>query len=408
MIFKYPYTDMYALNLDWILQVVKEAQETIEGLGTVVNSVNGQTGDVTITDTMINATEIGIIVTFGYGITIDSLTQTQLQGFYSNGRRILLFKNNLETFDQVYFLYKNGDNVGWIYYNPSSQNAGVRTVNGFSGDVTLTADTMPYSQDAMGTSTKTVIQGIQQDIGDTADLQTTTSVVVNAINELLASINNLSGDLSDEVSARIDGDEAVEGTLSNALAKVLEVDEGGVAQMSAAVGDYVYYEYTLYRCIAAITGGTTVINSSTIGTYLQEEPFGGLNALNGQIANLGPIASLTSNSNTAALAASQGNALNTAIKDMYDAGYVAINNSDFQKVLSNHLKAYMNHIGPITGTAVISVKGYSYGGAVTNYPSEFSSGNFLFMAFYGVNISSSIRIFNIDEFKKGITQYNPD
>ena len=314
MIFKYPYSDMYALNLDWILQVVKEAQETIEGLGTLVNSVNGQTGDVTISDEMINAAEIGIIVTFGYGISIDSLTQSQLQGFYANGRRILLFKNNLETFDQVYFLYKNGDNVGWIYYNPSSQNAGVRTVNGFSGDVTITADTLPYTQGAMGTSTKSVINGIEEDIGDTEDLQTTATVVVNAINELLSDINTLSGALSDEVSARIDGDEAVEGTLANALAKVLEVDEGGVAQMTAAVGDYVYYEYTLYRCIAAITGGTTVINSTTIGTYLQEVLDGGLNSLNGQKVNKTDVVNnLLSEEVIAPLAANQGRILNEKI-----------------------------------------------------------------------------------------------
>lgn len=282
MIFKYPYSDMYALNLDWILQVVREAKNLIEEQGTVVNSVNGQTGDVTISDEMINAASVGIIVTFGYGISIDSLTQSILNNLYANGKRILLFKNNLETFDRVYFLYKNGENVGYIFYNPASSAAGVRTVNGFSGDVTITADTLPYTQGAMGTSTKSVINGIESDIGDVDSLQTTADVVVNAINELLTSINSLSGDLSDEVSARIDGDEAVEGTLSNALAKVLEVDEGGVAQMSAAVGDYVYYEYTLYRCIAAITGGTTVINTSTIGTYLQEVLDGGLNSLNGQ------------------------------------------------------------------------------------------------------------------------------
>lgn len=61
MFFKFPYTDMYAFNLDWMIKYLEETKanleqwkEIVDGLGTIVHSVNGQTGDVQL-GTLVNS-----------------------------------------------------------------------------------------------------------------------------------------------------------------------------------------------------------------------------------------------------------------------------------------------------------------------------------------------------------------
>lgn len=61
MFFKFPYTDLYTLNLDWMIKYLEETKanleqwkEIVDGLGTIVHSVNGQTGDVQL-GTLVNS-----------------------------------------------------------------------------------------------------------------------------------------------------------------------------------------------------------------------------------------------------------------------------------------------------------------------------------------------------------------
>ena len=231
MYIRFPYTDMYALNLDWILQQIKQfesdnaqIEQLIESLGTVVNTVNGQTGDVTIsdamiagaklnavyvapnvpwtnivgnieslynsgiriivcgtndrdmyvlkrsgntvdyarynplgsastfvesvngqsgainiTDSMINATDINIFEWADPGDTINDYTQASLLNLFDNGIRFILTQNSYGDYANLYTLYKSGSTVGWIEYAPTGAIAGVTSVNGMSGVVTLTA-----------------------------------------------------------------------------------------------------------------------------------------------------------------------------------------------------------------------------------------------------------------------------
>ena len=195
MIFNYPYTDLYNLNLDWVLKAIKEVQEVIGQLGTVVNSVNGQSGDVVLTDELItsilgsvvnsingqagavvltkemlsdilqgvvnsfngrsgdvvllpadvNATRIDITWTSDPGETIGSLSQSEINTLYADGKRILIFVNNLGSPDQIYFLTLVGDVVTPQPYTPTASTSGVLSVNGQSGVVTLNGDNIPIA-----------------------------------------------------------------------------------------------------------------------------------------------------------------------------------------------------------------------------------------------------------------------
>ena len=154
---------MYALNLDWIIQAIKEMQETIGPLDRIVNSVNGMTGDVEITKALItqimgnlvetfngrtgdveltaedvNNTLIDITWTSDPGDTIDDLSQSELNEMYQSGKRVLIFVNNLGVADQVYFLQYYDGHAQPQEYSPTAALAGVATFNGQTGNVTAT------------------------------------------------------------------------------------------------------------------------------------------------------------------------------------------------------------------------------------------------------------------------------
>ena len=230
MFVRYPYSDLYALNLDWILQKIQtfeqndaDVQALIESLGTIVNTVNGQSGDVTIdaamiagaklgavyvspntpwssivgnieslynsgiriivcgannrelyvlfmsgatvnyarynplgsastfvesvngqsgavsiTDAMINATDIDIFEWADPGETINDYSAANLLALYDNGIRIIFTQNSFGDYANMYALYKSGGAVSYVAYEPTSAVAGVLSINGMSGAVTLT------------------------------------------------------------------------------------------------------------------------------------------------------------------------------------------------------------------------------------------------------------------------------
>lgn len=294
LIFNYPYTDLYSLNLDWIIKAIKEVQQVLGELGTVVNSVNGQSGDVVLTNEMltsilgsvvnsvngqagavvitkemlttilegvvnsfngrsgtvqllpadVNATRIDITWTSDPGDTIDSLTQAEIDALYADGKRILIFVNNVGSPDQIYFLTIVGDAVTPQPYTPTATTSGVLSVNGQSGVVTLNADNLPVA------------------LGETDTI----------------------GDALDSKQATLTFDSAPTANSTN------PVTSGGVYTADQSLGN-------------AIT--------TLAGTVNQHSD---------QIEALGPLNVLTSDSTAAALSAAQGKVLNDKM-DMLSKKY---------------------------------------------------------------------------------------
>lgn len=201
MIFEYPYTDMYRLNLDWMLKAIKEVQTIIDNLGSVVNTINGMTGDVVLTRDIlteilgsvvhsvngmsgdvtltkaylttlldgvvntfngrtgtvsltaadVNQTMIDITWTSDPGDTINSLSQTDLDELYAAGKRVLIFLNNLSSPDQIFFLTMVGSVVTPQPYTPTGAISGVASFNGLTGAVTATAETLPLDDQTQDT-----------------------------------------------------------------------------------------------------------------------------------------------------------------------------------------------------------------------------------------------------------------
>ena len=288
MIFKYPYTNLYNLNLDWIIQAIKEMQSIVEPLDRVVNSVNGMTGDVEITKALltqiiggvvetfngrsgaveltaedVNATLIDITWTSDPGETINNLSQSELDEMYISGKRVLIFVNNQSVADRVYFLQYYNNHAQPQEYTPTSALAGVISFNGQTGNVTVTGADLQNST----TDTRTIAETlISLDVSKVPTTRT-----VNGKN-LSANIT-----LNDEdIPSTVDGQTTVESVLAVQSQKITAL--GPVNNLTS--------------------DSTTAALAAAQGK-----------ALNQRVAALGPINNLTSDSTTAALAAAQGKAL---------------------------------------------------------------------------------------------------
>lgn len=172
MLYKYPYTDLYNLNLDWMIQAMKEMQAIVEPLDRVVNSVNnmtgdvvitkqfllnilesmvskfnGRAGDVTLTAADVNNTLIDITWTSDPGDVIGDIQQNVLDQMYAAGKRVMIFLNNLSVPDTIYFLTLVGDVVTPQIYSPTAALAGVASFNGQTGAVTATGSNLDTASD---------------------------------------------------------------------------------------------------------------------------------------------------------------------------------------------------------------------------------------------------------------------
>lgn len=221
MIYPFPYSNLYNLNLDWMIKTMKEMQAIVEPLSRVVNSVNGMTGDVqitkqfllnilesmvsrfngragdvTLTAADVNSTMIDITWTSDPGDVIGDLAQNVLDQLYSIGKRVLIFVNNQGVPDQIYFLTLVGDVVTPQIYSPTAALAGVASFNGQTGAVTATGSDLDTANDddtpiadSIGDLQTAVsqqslqIDGLQDQAGNTP-LTTTAQTLSGAVNEL--------------------------------------------------------------------------------------------------------------------------------------------------------------------------------------------------------------------------------
>lgn len=160
-IFKYPYTDLYNLNLDWIVSTLKELETFVESLLPVVHTVNGETGDVVISAKMINDARIDGIVTVPSTENPESFTEDEISEMFNNGKRILLWANNTGTYDRCYLIGPED----LIEYLPMSITSNVVTVNGLRGNVQLFGSTIPISQNSSATIESAVDTKIDKPVG---------------------------------------------------------------------------------------------------------------------------------------------------------------------------------------------------------------------------------------------------
>lgn len=136
MFLAYPYTDLYNLNLDWMIKAIKEVQEVIENLGSVVNTFNEREGDVVLTSEDVNSLEIDSVVTLPEG-SFDTITEAQKTAYYEAGKRIIVALNTYGDYSRLGFLYKAGSAVGMAEYVPTQEEHAVLSFNGRTGRVTL-------------------------------------------------------------------------------------------------------------------------------------------------------------------------------------------------------------------------------------------------------------------------------
>ena len=275
MIFKYPYSDMYTLNLDWMINAIKEVQEVIGELGEVVNSVNGMTGevvltkqfvldllgsavekfngrsgDVTLTAADVNATAIDITYVSDPGETIIDFTSADLAEMYESGKRLMILLNNLGVPDQLYCLVPVGNSIEAQAYTPTAAEAGVVSVNGASGALTLTGDNLPM------------------ETGETATIAD--------------AVTNLGVNLATESSTRVGADNAIMDNLKAGVCPVITSATVNNSGVDIASGDYFVARInnvpTLVQANAAI-----LQDASYTSSYDAVSGNGGLNALNAKI-----------------------------------------------------------------------------------------------------------------------------
>ena len=315
MLYKYPYTNLYNLNLDWLIQAVKELQEIVEPLENVVTSVNGMTGnveltreiltqilggmvskfngrdgDVELTAEDVNDTLIDITWTSDPGDVIGDLTQTELDQLYINGKRILIFVNNLGVADQVYFLQYYDNHAMPQEYSPTAALAGVATFNGQTGNVTATGADLATS----GTDQTTIAANL-------ANLENTKVPNTRTVNNKPLS-TNISINAEDIPSQAITGATDVEMALGNLNNS--KVPNSREVNNKSLITSITLNDEDIPSQV--VSGQTTVEGVLTdLDTRVSNQ--------SQQIDDLGPYNGLDSDSTIAALSAAQGKALNTLL-----------------------------------------------------------------------------------------------
>lgn len=227
----FPYTNLHELNLDWLIQEMKDLEQKVQD-GPVV-SVNGQTGVVTLyRESNIQFPDI-----------TDS-TVTKWEMFrYLNGQ---IFGIQFDNNGNVYAL-RDFVRTKLLTWDDIPPEAGVVSINDLYGVVHLSGTDIPY----MGGETETVYDKL--------------SVLDDDITSAQADINELSVTLT---------------TVDNAIKRgIAYLESGDTAINNIPAGRYVFWKNGAYISTSAISVGDTL--STTNLTAVATGGF--INALQAEI-----------------------------------------------------------------------------------------------------------------------------
>lgn len=230
MFFKYPYTDLYNLNLDWMIQAIKEVQETITALGNVVHTFNGRDGNVTLEADDVNDLAINSVTRIY--VPIEQISQETLNTLYSQGVRVVLEISAGKVIRISFLTAASADSdVNVLEYETVGA---VDSVNGEAGDVILTAE------------------DIEMESGQT--LEAVVSAAVEDIETLFTDVS----------------------IVTNMIAPVVE----NPPEAAISANDFFVTDNTLRRALVAIPAGTAITDTNS-----ELVPEGGLNAVYAGLAN---------------------------------------------------------------------------------------------------------------------------
>lgn len=135
----FPYTDLYQLNLDWLLETVKRLEQSIGD--EVVNSFNTRSGAVELNAEDVNALMIETVYIGDPGEVITDITPAELQEMYNAGKRMLLLRDSDGLARELYLLDLVGDPPAATAtkYIPDISGDVVTAFNNRSGRVALLA-----------------------------------------------------------------------------------------------------------------------------------------------------------------------------------------------------------------------------------------------------------------------------
>ena len=240
MAFLYPWGNTQELNLDWILQKIKELEA-------------GGSGGGASLDEVANA-----LISASYAVqAYDRSDIVFRDGKLYRANQAIPAPGEAWTpahWDEILL----GDTVSnLVQYVAALSNDQIVNSSSVSGDHTSDAlDTLKNAIDAITLDSDSVSN----------ESQVTGDNVSDALDNLNGAIEDVADDLADEVTARANANDTI-------LSSVAYVEETNTATRTYAVGDYVYikqYE-RLYRITTATPSGTTLVG------HIQYMVNGGLN-----------------------------------------------------------------------------------------------------------------------------------
>ena len=144
-----------------------------------------------------------------------------------------------------------------------------------------------YFNDVMYMATEEILKGAQ--LVPNANIVINPIGVTNRIGDGLKNAVTQINGLADRMTLAEEGlsSQSQQKANQSTIAKVLTLNSSNIAEISVDIGEYVYYNGYLYKCVQAISSGSTEITSSSQSYYLGNAVSdGAINVLNNNLTDL--------------------------------------------------------------------------------------------------------------------------